>query len=81
MKKLFNFFLKLWTAIGILILIPIIIIFAIIVVLATGYSVVEVLWWGFIFSIVFAIPLSWIRKGQLNSAKKKLKKLETKEEK
>lgn len=81
MKKLFNFFLKLWTAIGILILIPIIIIFAIIVVLATGYSIAEVMWWGFIFGIVFAIPLSWIRKGQLNSARKKLKKLETKEEK
>ncbi len=79
MKSIFKFFLKLWTTIGVIILIPIIIIFAIIVVTITGYSIAEVLWWGFIFSIVFAVPLSWIRKAELKRAKKKLKKLESTE--
>ncbi len=79
MKSIFKFFLKLWTTIGVIILIPIIIILAIIVVTITGYSIAEVLWWGFIFSIVFAVPLSWIRKAELKRAKKKLKKLESTE--
>ena len=79
MKSIFKFFLKLWTAVGVIILIPIIIILAIIVVMITGYSIAEVLWWGFVFSIIFAVPLSWIRKGQLKRAKKKLKKLESTE--
>lgn len=80
MKSIFKFFLKLWTAIGVLMLIPIIILLAMIVVMVTSYSMAEVIWWGFIFSIIFAVPLSWIRKGQLKRAKKKLKKLESTEE-
>lgn len=80
MKSIFKFFLKLWTAIGVLMLIPIIILLAMIVVMVTSYSMAEVIWWGFIFSIVFAVPLSWIRKVRLKNAKKKLKKLESTEE-
>lgn len=79
MKSIFKFFLKLWTAIGVLMLIPIIILLAMIVVMVTSYSMAEVIWWGFIFSIIFAVPLSWIRKVRLKNAKKKLKKLESTE--
>ena len=78
MKRLFSFFMKLWTVIGVLILIPIILILAIFVVLATGYSIAEVLWWGLVFGIIFAIPLSFIRKAELKGAKKRLKKAEEK---
>lgn len=80
MKKIFKFFLKLWTVLGVLILIPIIVLLAIAVMFMTGYSVLEVLWWGFIFSIVFAVPISWIRKGQNKHLKKQLKALEDKEQ-
>lgn len=78
MKKMFKFFMKLWTAIGIVILIPIILILAICVVLATGYSIVEVIWWGIVFTIIFSIPLAFIRKAELTGAKKRLKKAEKK---
>lgn len=78
MKKLFKFFMKLWTAIGIVILIPIILILAICVVLATGYSIVEVIWWGIVFTIIFSIPLAFIRSAELKGAKKRLKKAENK---
>ena len=74
-KKAFKFFWTMYCALGIIILVPIIILAVIAAALLTGYSVMELLWWGFIGSIVFALPLSWIRKCEYESAKKKLKKL------
>lgn len=79
MKKLFKFFLKLWTVIGVLILIPIIILLAVAVMLVTGYSVIEVLWWATIFGIIFAVPISFIRKNEIKRLKKKIKKAEQEE--
>ena len=79
MKKLFKFFLKLWTVIGVLILIPIIILLAVAVMLVTGYSVIEVLWWATVFGIIFAVPLSFMRKHKIKRLKHKLEKAKQEE--